>query len=384
MLTEPGLRPFGVSFLFAGHDPHHEFQLYASDPSGNYSGWKATCIGANSSTAQTLLRQDFRDDIGLDEAMGLALKVLSKTMDSTSLDSEKRALRPLRLCTADDREQSSLPRSRSTPTRASPTSTSFHRARSMRCWRRRDSRRSPMSRPFRREPCPMQSVTSHTLHPLLCSPRCLDPSCIGRHLRLDQNRLLRPLHSRRCLDGDVRIQACSIGCPAGLGSERLEQGWNGVLSLAFSRSRPLAAVRVPLVEAAPARSRAPAPSLAGHPFNAGQRKSALSAVPLSVAMEPPLAAGATAAPARAPARASAPPANGRPPPGPHHAFPAGISFQRTDRYPSVLAIPAPVRQPRSRRRVLTQTGNNVSPCPTQSSSRLPSRAAPAAAQRRRV
>lgn len=29
--------------------------------------------------------------MGLDEAMGLALKVLSKTMDSTSLDSEKRA-----------------------------------------------------------------------------------------------------------------------------------------------------------------------------------------------------------------------------------------------------------------------------------------------------
>jgi hypothetical protein len=34
---------------------HHSFQLYASDPSGNYSGWKATCIGANNSTAQSLL-----------------------------------------------------------------------------------------------------------------------------------------------------------------------------------------------------------------------------------------------------------------------------------------------------------------------------------------
>ena len=79
-----------MSFLFAGHDPHHAFQLYASDPSGNYSGWKATCIGANNSTAQSLLRQDYRDDIGLDESLGLALKVLSKTMDSTTLDSEKR------------------------------------------------------------------------------------------------------------------------------------------------------------------------------------------------------------------------------------------------------------------------------------------------------
>ncbi|GAA5862847.1 hypothetical protein JCM1840_002297 [Sporobolomyces johnsonii] len=99
-----GLRPFGVSFLFAGHDPHHQLQLYASDPSGNYSGWKATCIGANNSTAQSLLRQDYRDDIGLEEAVGLALKVLSKTMDSTSLDSEK-----LELATLTIDEETGLP-----------------------------------------------------------------------------------------------------------------------------------------------------------------------------------------------------------------------------------------------------------------------------------
>ncbi len=41
-----GLRPFGVSFLFAGWDAVHGFQLYQSDPSGNYGGWKATAIGA--------------------------------------------------------------------------------------------------------------------------------------------------------------------------------------------------------------------------------------------------------------------------------------------------------------------------------------------------
>ena len=86
---DAGQRPFGVAFLFAGHDPHFQFQLYASDPSGNYSGWKASCIGANNSTAQSLLRQDYKDDVGLDDALELAVKVLSKTMDSTTLDSEK-------------------------------------------------------------------------------------------------------------------------------------------------------------------------------------------------------------------------------------------------------------------------------------------------------
>ncbi len=40
-----GLRPFGVSFLFAGWDKNFGFQLYQTDPSGNYSGWKATVIG---------------------------------------------------------------------------------------------------------------------------------------------------------------------------------------------------------------------------------------------------------------------------------------------------------------------------------------------------
>lgn len=86
---DSGQRPFGVSFLFAGHDPHYQFQLYASDPSGNYSGWKANCIGANNSTAQSLLRQDYKDDFGIDEALALAVKVLGKTMDSTTLDAEK-------------------------------------------------------------------------------------------------------------------------------------------------------------------------------------------------------------------------------------------------------------------------------------------------------
>ncbi|KAI0000473.1 proteasome subunit alpha type 4 [Russula vinacea] len=84
-----GLRPFGVSLLYAGYDPHYQFQLYHSDPSGNYSGWKATCIGANNGTAQSLLKQEYKDDITVDEAIGLVMRTMSKTMDSTTLGSEK-------------------------------------------------------------------------------------------------------------------------------------------------------------------------------------------------------------------------------------------------------------------------------------------------------
>lgn len=84
-----GLRPFGVSFLYAGYDDRYQFQLFTSNPSGNYSGWKATSIGANHSAAQTLLKKDYKDEFSLKEACELAIKVLSKTMDSSNLNSEK-------------------------------------------------------------------------------------------------------------------------------------------------------------------------------------------------------------------------------------------------------------------------------------------------------
>jgi len=88
-----GLRPFGVAFLFAGYDEHYGFQLYQSDPSGNYSGWKATVIGANNQAGKSLLKAEYKieGDEGeegsipdVEEALKLAVKVLNKTMDGTT------------------------------------------------------------------------------------------------------------------------------------------------------------------------------------------------------------------------------------------------------------------------------------------------------------
>jgi len=84
-----GLRPFGVSFLYAGWDNKYGFQLYHSDPSGNYGGWKANAIGANNQAAQSILKSDYKEDFTLSQAIQLAIKVLSKTMDSTTLSAEK-------------------------------------------------------------------------------------------------------------------------------------------------------------------------------------------------------------------------------------------------------------------------------------------------------
>ena len=84
-----GLRPFGVAFLFAGYDDIHGYQLYQSDPSGNYSGWKATVVGANNSAGKSLLKNEYDPDgdgsmPDMATALKLAVKVLNKTMDSAT------------------------------------------------------------------------------------------------------------------------------------------------------------------------------------------------------------------------------------------------------------------------------------------------------------
>ncbi|GLC45401.1 protein with putative role during mitosis [Pleodorina starrii] len=83
-----GQRPFGVSLLYAGWDEHYGFQLYQSDPSGNYGGWKAVAIGAGHQAANNLLKSDFKEDLPLSEAIPFIIKVLAKSMD-TSLTPDK-------------------------------------------------------------------------------------------------------------------------------------------------------------------------------------------------------------------------------------------------------------------------------------------------------
>jgi len=84
-----GLRPFGVSFLVAGYDENHGFQLYHTDPSGNFSGWKAYAIGLNNNTAQQIFRQDWNAELNLQQSLELAAKVLTKTMDTANANAEK-------------------------------------------------------------------------------------------------------------------------------------------------------------------------------------------------------------------------------------------------------------------------------------------------------
>ena len=58
-------RPFGVSLMHAGWDSVQGFQLYCSDPSGNYAAWKAHATGKNSVNAISTLKDDYNEEMTL-------------------------------------------------------------------------------------------------------------------------------------------------------------------------------------------------------------------------------------------------------------------------------------------------------------------------------
>lgn len=58
-------RPFGVSLMYAGYDKVCGFQLYCSDPSGNYAAWKAHATGKNSVNAISQLKEEYNEDLSL-------------------------------------------------------------------------------------------------------------------------------------------------------------------------------------------------------------------------------------------------------------------------------------------------------------------------------
>jgi 20S proteasome alpha/beta subunit len=65
-LCHPPRRPC-CPFRFCPRDKHRGFQLYQSDPSGNYGGWKATAIGANHQAATSVLQGDYKEELSLEE-----------------------------------------------------------------------------------------------------------------------------------------------------------------------------------------------------------------------------------------------------------------------------------------------------------------------------
>ena len=82
-------RPFGVGLMYAGYDKVRGFQLYNSDPSGNYAAWKAHATGKGCVSAISTLKDEYKSDCTLKEALKFAVQVLGKSMDSNTPSVDK-------------------------------------------------------------------------------------------------------------------------------------------------------------------------------------------------------------------------------------------------------------------------------------------------------
>jgi proteasome alpha subunit len=94
-----GIRPFGVSLLIVGADKQGP-QVFTTDPSGSYWGWRATAIGFNSDAARDYLEKHYKPTIKLfPAAVKLCIETIrhvveekldEKAMELSYVDLEKR------------------------------------------------------------------------------------------------------------------------------------------------------------------------------------------------------------------------------------------------------------------------------------------------------
>jgi proteasome alpha subunit len=79
-----GGRPFGVSLILGGVDKTGAHVL-RTHPSGNYMEHKATTVGAGSETVLSILKEEYREDLTLEESIKLAVKCLVKALKAREL-----------------------------------------------------------------------------------------------------------------------------------------------------------------------------------------------------------------------------------------------------------------------------------------------------------
>jgi proteasome alpha subunit len=79
-----GVRPFGVSMIFAGVDKTGP-RVFGTHPSGTYRGYKARTEGAGRETVFNILKEEHKEDIELENATKLAVKCLVKALEARQL-----------------------------------------------------------------------------------------------------------------------------------------------------------------------------------------------------------------------------------------------------------------------------------------------------------
>jgi proteasome alpha subunit len=79
-----GVRPFGVSLIFAGVDKTGS-RVFGTHPSGTYRGYKATALGAGRETVLNILKEEYKENMTLENTIKLAVKCLVKALDARQL-----------------------------------------------------------------------------------------------------------------------------------------------------------------------------------------------------------------------------------------------------------------------------------------------------------
>ena len=74
-----GVRPFGIAMLIAG--VNEVPRLFETDPSGALIEYKATAIGSGRPTAMEMFEEKYREGMGREEAIELALTVMNEVAD---------------------------------------------------------------------------------------------------------------------------------------------------------------------------------------------------------------------------------------------------------------------------------------------------------------
>ncbi|NHI89919.1 MAG: archaeal proteasome endopeptidase complex subunit alpha [Candidatus Thorarchaeota archaeon] len=82
-----GVRPYGVSLLVAGVDDNGP-QLFTTDPSGSFWGWKAAAIGKEADVVRDFFAEKYKDSINLDGALDLAIEGVMKESDKVDVKPE--------------------------------------------------------------------------------------------------------------------------------------------------------------------------------------------------------------------------------------------------------------------------------------------------------
>ncbi len=71
-----GIRPYAISLLIGGIDKQP--RLFEIDPGATVAGFKADAIGSGKAAADDMLAKEYKDDISMDDAISLGIKIIKK------------------------------------------------------------------------------------------------------------------------------------------------------------------------------------------------------------------------------------------------------------------------------------------------------------------